>query len=73
MLFINNNDKPGIVGAVGTILAEAKINIAGITFGREKQGGLAVSIVNVDSEVPTQAIETLKKVKDILFVKLIKV
>ena len=31
MLFINNNDKPGIVGAVGTILAEDNINIASIT------------------------------------------
>ncbi|MBF0385520.1 MAG: phosphoglycerate dehydrogenase [Candidatus Omnitrophica bacterium] len=73
MLFINNNDKPGIVGAVGTILAEAKINIAGITFGREKKGGLAISVVNVDSEVPEKTIEKLKSTKDILFVKFLKV
>ncbi len=73
MLFINNNDKPGIVGAVGTILAEANINIAGITFGREKKGGLAISVVNVDSEVPEKVIEKLKKTKDVLFVKFLKV
>ena len=73
MLFINNNDKPGIVGAVGTILAEDKINIAGITFGREKAGGLVISVVNVDSKVPDKVIEKLRKTKDILFVKLIRV
>ncbi len=73
MLFINNHDRPGIVGAVGTILAAAQINIGSISFGREEQGGLVVSVVNVDSEVPTQTIEQLKKTKDILFVKPIKV
>ena len=73
MLFINNNDKPGIVGAVGTTLADGNINIGSISFGREKQGGLVISVVNVDSEVPDNILEKLRKKKDILFVKLIKV
>jgi len=73
ILFINNNDRPGIVGAVGTILAADKINIGSISFGREVQGGLVISVVNVDSEVPEATLEKLRKTKDILFVKLIKV
>ena len=73
MLFINNNDKPGIVGAVGTLLAEFDINIASITFGRETPGGLAVSVVNVDSEVPDKLLEKIRKTKNILFVKLLKI
>jgi len=73
MLFINNNDKPGIVGAVGTILAENNINIASITLGREAAGKLAISVVNVDSEVSTAVIEKIKKMPNILFVKLIKI
>ena len=73
MLFINNNDKPGVVGAVGTILAEAGVNIAGITFGRKTAGGRAVSVVNVDSEVGDQTIEKIRQAKDVLFVKLLKV
>jgi len=73
ILFINNNDKPGIVGAVGTILAEHNINIAGITFGRDKPGGTAVSVVNVDSGVPEAVIKELQANKDILFAKLLKV
>ncbi len=73
ILFINNNDKPGIVGAIGTILAGANVNIAGITLGRENQQGVAVSLVNVDSEVPEKVIEQLRQTKNILFVKTIKV
>jgi D-3-phosphoglycerate dehydrogenase len=73
MLFINNNDKPGLVGAIGTLLAENKINIAGISLGREAQDGVAISVVNVDSEVPQAALDKLKKTTDVLFVKLIKV
>jgi D-3-phosphoglycerate dehydrogenase len=73
MLFINNADKPGLIGAIGTILAEANINIAGISLSREAQDGVAVSVVNVDSKVPDEAIEKLKATKDVLFVKLLKV
>ena len=73
ILYINNNDKPGIVGAVGTVLGENNINIAGITFGREIEGGLAVSVVNVDGEIPDSVVQKLKKTKNILFVKTIKV
>jgi len=73
MLFLTNNDKPGIVGAIGTILGESQINIASITLGREDQGGMAVSVVNVDHPVPEKTIEKLRQTKNILFVKLIKV
>ena len=73
MLVINNNDKPGLIGAIGTILSDAKINIAGISLGREQQAGLAISVVNVDSVVPEPIIQKLKQTKDILFVKLLKV
>jgi D-3-phosphoglycerate dehydrogenase len=73
MLFINNNDKPGIIGAIGTILSQANINIAGITLGRENQEGVAVSVVNVDSEIPDNVISQLRQTKNIVFVKAIKV
>ena len=73
MLLINNNDKPGIVGVIGTLLASENINIAGITLGRENQQGVAVSVVNVDSQIPEGLIEKLRQTKNILFVKAIKV
>ncbi len=73
MLYINNNDRPGIVGAVGTILGKNKINIASITFGREQKGGRVISVVNVDNEIPESVLQELRQTPDILFVKLIKV
>ncbi|MBF0478599.1 MAG: phosphoglycerate dehydrogenase [Candidatus Omnitrophica bacterium] len=73
MIVINNNDRPGVVGVVGTVLAEEGVNIAGITFGRETRGGLAMSIVNVDSEVSDATIYKLKNTKEILFVKYLKI
>lgn len=73
MIFINNNDKPGIIGAIGTILAQDHINIAGITLGRESQEGVAVSVVNVDSEVPEATLAKIRQTKHVLFAKLIKV
>lgn len=73
ILFIRNNDVPGIVGAVGTVLGNAKINIAYITFGREKEGMTAVSVVNVDGDVQAAVIEGLKGIKGIQFVKMLKV
>ncbi len=73
ILFIRNNDIPGIVGAVGTALGNARINIAYITFGREKEGATAVSVVNVDGDVPASVIDGLKAVKGIQFVRMLKV
>jgi D-3-phosphoglycerate dehydrogenase len=73
ILFIRNNDIPGIVGAVGTALGNAKINIAYITFGRESEGATAVSVVNVDGDVPSSVIDGLKSIKGVQFVKMLKV
>lgn len=73
ILFIRNNDVPGVVGAVGMALGNAKINIAYITFGREKEGSTAVSVVNVDSPVPQDVLDGLKKTKGIQFVKMLRV
>ncbi|MBF0331090.1 MAG: phosphoglycerate dehydrogenase [Candidatus Omnitrophica bacterium] len=73
ILFIRNSDIPGIVGAVGVALGNARINIAYITFGREKEGATAVSVVNVDGDVPVAVIDGLKATKGIQFVKMLKV
>lgn len=73
ILYLNNNDKPGLVGAVGNILAAKNINIAGISLGRESVDGIAVSVVNVDSEISDETINLIKNTKDVLFVKQLKV
>ncbi|MCM8784267.1 MAG: phosphoglycerate dehydrogenase [Candidatus Omnitrophica bacterium] len=72
MLIFNNWDKPGVVGNIGTVLGKNNINIAGMTFGREKPGGRAITVINVDSPVPENVLKQLKATENILDVKLIK-
>ncbi len=72
MLLVSNRDVPGIVGQVGTILGNNQINIAGMTFGRDKPGGQAKTVLNVDSFVSDPVIQEIKKAKNILDAKLIK-
>jgi D-3-phosphoglycerate dehydrogenase len=72
MLFISNKDVPGIVGHVGTVLGKNKINIAGMTFGREKAGGKAISVLNVDSQITAGVLQEIKTLKDIYDAKLVK-
>lgn len=73
MLFVSNNDVPGVVGRIGTILGKGGINIAEMSFGRDKKTGEAISLLNVDSEIPKTVMRKLKDAKDILDVKQVKV
>ena len=59
MLFYLNDDRPGIIGYVGTVMGDHRVNIAQMSCGRQEIGGRALTILNVDSEIPQQVIETL--------------
>lgn len=72
MLVISNKDVPGIIGQIGTILGKSSINIAGMSFGRDKKGGRAVSILNIDSDVPKKVLDEMRNSKNINEVKLVK-
>ncbi|MFH1655364.1 MAG: phosphoglycerate dehydrogenase [Candidatus Omnitrophota bacterium] len=72
MIIIHNQDKPGIIGTIGTILGKNKINIAFMTFGRKEAGGKSISVINVDSPVSEKVLEQIKKSKHIISAKVIK-
>jgi D-3-phosphoglycerate dehydrogenase len=59
-LMLHNRDVPGVVGAVGTMLGQAGINIAGLELGRDRAGGMALSLLQVDGPVPAAVLEQLK-------------
>ncbi len=61
-LVLHNRDVPGVVGAVGTILGSEGINIAGLDLGRDRVGGMAISLVAVDEPVSSSVIERLKTI-----------
>lgn len=48
MLFIRNKDKPGLIGGLGTILADAGKNIADFRLGRQSSGDSAICLVALD-------------------------
>ncbi|RKY33025.1 MAG: phosphoglycerate dehydrogenase [Candidatus Omnitrophota bacterium] len=72
MIVIQNLDRPGVIGNLGTLLAEHNVNIATMTFGRDTPGGKAVSVLNVDSPVSPELLNKIKKTENILSVKIIK-
>ncbi len=72
LLFMVNTDRPGIIGYVGTVLGKNNINIASMEVGRKIAGGEAVTIINVDSEVPAKVLEEISKFPGITKVKLVK-
>ena len=73
MLVLMNNDKPGVIGGIGTLLGQNGINIARMQFGREKQGGLAMSVVSIDSAVSDELMGKIRKLPNVLSVKLVKI
>jgi D-3-phosphoglycerate dehydrogenase len=72
MIFVQNWDRPGIIGNLGTLMGKNNINIAAMTFGRDKPGGKAISVLNVDSPVSAEILEKIRKTENILSVKEIK-
>jgi D-3-phosphoglycerate dehydrogenase / 2-oxoglutarate reductase len=72
LLVYTNQDKPGVIGRVGTVLGNNKINIASMQVGRKTSGGEAVTVVNVDSEVPDSILKEIRGIADITQVNCVK-
>jgi len=67
MLYINNLDKPGFIGALGGLLGDAGVNIATFNLGRTASGGDAIALVGVDqapAKATLAAIAALPHVKE---------
>jgi len=69
MLFIENRDRPGVVAAIGAILAEAGINIADFRLGRNPDRESAIALVTVDSEPGDDVLQALGELPNMLMVR----
>jgi D-3-phosphoglycerate dehydrogenase len=72
MLVFSNLDVPGVIGRIGTLCGRHAINIAGMQLGRERRGGRAVSILNLDDPIPEPVLAEIRAMPDIVFAKLVK-
>ena len=59
MLVARNDDVPGVIGFIGSVLGEHNLNIAGMYNGRETFGGEALSVYNLDDPVPKDVLDQL--------------
>lgn len=55
MVITRNTDEPGVIGLIGSVMGDHDVNIAGMFNARETIGGEALTVYNVDSEVPDAA------------------
>ena len=66
ILMLHNRDVPGVVGRVGTLLGENHINIAGLELGRERIGGMALSLFHVDDPVPAPVLARVRTLPQVV-------
>jgi D-3-phosphoglycerate dehydrogenase len=69
MLYVTNNDRPGFIGKIGTVLGEAGVNIAHMQFGRDTEGGNAIALVAIDQEVSSDDMATINALENVQQVK----
>jgi len=72
MLVIRNDDRPGKVGMVGTVLGEAGISIRGMALEQTTEGDTALMVLSVDAEVPAPVADALAAGSGILGVARIR-
>ncbi len=65
MIFYSNVDRPGILASVGKILAEANINIAGLSLGRSGKGEKAITVISIDSQVDKNILKRILEIEGI--------
>jgi len=66
MIYVTNEDKPGFIGRLGTLLGEAQVNIANFNLGRSGPGQDSIALVEIDGAVSE---EVLKKIRKLPLVK----
>ncbi len=72
ILLVNNYDRPGVIGNIGTALGSKNINIATMQFGRDRMGGRAISLLHLDSPLPPGMLGEILRLPNIISVRQIE-
>ena len=71
MLVVRNDDRPGVIGRVGTILGDAGVNIADMDVGRSEEGSSALMVIATSQAVPGDVVAALEGSDGILSVAVV--
>ena len=72
VLLLNNRDRPGMVGYLGNLFAQADVNIASMSLSRDTQGGQALSVFQLDTVPPSTLLDEIREDPDITNVRVVK-
>ena len=71
MIYVNNEDKPGLIGNIGKLLGDAKVNIANFHLGRGTKKNEAIALVEIDQKIKEPVLKKLEKLPSVKHVKLL--
>ena len=66
LLLVTNEDKPGVIGQLSTLLGKNNINIAAMTVGRNIPGGKALSVIEIDGDLSEEILEDIAAVDNVV-------
>ncbi len=72
MLYVRNEDKPGFIGRLGTVLGENGVNIANFNLGRNKPGESALALIAVDQPISDQLREKIASLPGVQRIRVLK-
>jgi D-3-phosphoglycerate dehydrogenase len=72
ILVSHSHDRPGFIGRVGTLLGQHNINIATWRTGRSEPGGLAISFISVDNDIPEHVVDTVRNYDLVMKIKKVR-
>ncbi len=72
ILVVRNHDRPGVIGAIGTLLGENQVNISRMQLGLSRKAGEALALYNVDSPAPPEVQKKLQALPNIISVRQVK-
>jgi D-3-phosphoglycerate dehydrogenase len=67
MLYTVNKDEPGYIGALGSLLGNAKVNIATFHLGRAEAGGEAIALIEVDQHLSEDVLDAVRELPQVEF------
>lgn len=66
MLYLANHDKPGLIGALGSVLGSAGVNIATFNLGRTEAGSDAIALIEIDGQPPEDVVAKVRALEHVV-------